>query len=200
MAKRKSFRQRVLDRRSCGKDVVQYAVQVRGRADPFLTDDELAAVEALRAQPGVKGALTDAQRERRRERRRLARVRRKARDRERALALAKANAPQTMLHDEVVRCWKDFGAGHPPWGMTLDDDRCWDAAVRRLRHWGKNGDEVAAKAARLWKDTGSITPEDVPPPVQSVADTIGTTGDDLVESLILCGFADAEAARLIVWP
>ncbi len=66
-------------------------------------------------------------------------------------------AARERLHDEVVRCWKDFGAGNPPWEISLQDDRCWDAAVRRLRAWEDH------QAADLWKDTGSQTPDDTHP-------------------------------------
>ena len=66
-------------------------------------------------------------------------------------------AAERRLHREVVRCWKDFGAGHPPEEMSLQDDRCWDAAARRLRAWGDD------EAAELWRDTGSHTPDDAHP-------------------------------------
>ena len=68
-------------------------------------------------------------------------------------------AAERRLHHEVVRCWKDFGAGHPPEEMSLLDDRCWDAAARRLRAWGDD------EAADLWRDTGSHTPDDAHPRV-----------------------------------
>ncbi len=68
-------------------------------------------------------------------------------------------AAEKRLHQEVVRCWKDFGAGNPPWEIPLQDDRCWDAAVRRLRAWSDH------EAADLWRDTGSHTPDDTHPRV-----------------------------------
>lgn len=85
--------------------------------------------------------------------RRELRTRRAAR---KARSDAKA-AAERRLHHEVVRCWKDFGAGNPPWEIALQDDRCWDAAVRRLRAWSDH------EAADLWSDSGSHTPDDSHP-------------------------------------
>ncbi|MXX88624.1 MAG: hypothetical protein F4213_10320 [Boseongicola sp. SB0677_bin_26] len=90
--------------------------------------------------------LTDSEREELRVRRAERKARRDAR-----------LAAERRLHHEVVRCWKDFGAGHPPGEMSLQDDRCWDAAARRLRAWGDD------EAADLWRDTGSHTPDDAHP-------------------------------------
>ena len=51
-----------------------------------------------------------------------------------------------------MRCWEDFGGGAC---LGQDDARCWDAAARRLLAWGD------VEAAALWKDTGTVTPDDV---------------------------------------
>lgn len=90
--------------------------------------------------------LTDGEREELRARRAERKARRDAKV-----------AAERRLHHEVIRCWKDFGAGHPPEEISLQDDRCWDAAARRLRAWDDG------EAADLWRDTGSHTPDDAHP-------------------------------------
>ena len=126
------FRERVEQRRANGSDVVAYAL-INSRAYKFLTDSEK---EELRVRRAARKARRDA----------------------RVPGFQGCRvAAERRLHHEVVRCWKDFGAGHPPEEMSLQDDRCWDAAARRLRAWGDG------EAADLWRDTGSHTPDDAHP-------------------------------------
>ena len=57
-----------------------------------------------------------------------------------------SRAAEERLQREVVRQWKDRGAGNPPLCVSLEDDIVWLAAVEQLIAWG----DMEAAALVKW--------------------------------------------------